>query len=792
MKFSEAWLREWVDPPVSTQQLADQLSMAGLEVDSVTPVAAAFSGVVVGEVVEKAQHPDADKLSVCQVSVDEQETLQIVCGARNVAAGMKVPVAKVGAVLPGDFKIKKAKLRGVQSFGMICSASELGLAESSDGIMPLPSDATLGDDLRAYLGLDDQAIDVDLTPDRGDCLGMVGIAREVGVINRCPVTISTIDAVPPLIDDALEVDLVAAAACPRYLCRVVKNVDVNAATPLWMQERLRRSDIRSLGPVVDVTNYVLLELGQPMHGFDLAKVEQRIRVRMASEGETLTLIGGQEVALSADTLVIADDRRPLALAGIMGGEDSAVSEVTRDILLESAFFSPDAISGKARCYGLHTDSSHRFERGVDPQLQARAMERATALLIQIAGGEPGPVVEACREEMITPRPLIQLRADRLARVLGVAIERSEVTDILRRLEMAISENELGWQVQAPSCRFDIAIEEDLIEEVGRIYGYERIPTHRGAFAIEMRESGEALFDLARAKQLLVGRDYQEVVTYSFVSPEMAALIDPQEEAIRLANPISADMSVMRSSLWPGLLQTARYNQSRQLSRVRIFESGLRFRHEGETLTQPPGLAGLVSGERLPEQWGIGSDKIDFYDLKGDVEALLGLTGAMDDISFRAITHQALHPGQSAAIFLAQRQVGVMGMLHPELERRLDLNGATYLFEIDLEGIMQGRLPVFETLSKYPSIRRDIAIVVENSVTFESIRNVIREASGKIVKDIRPFDVYTGKNIDSGRKSVALGLILQEKSHTLTDPEVDEVIQTVLHRLSDELDAKLRD
>jgi phenylalanyl-tRNA synthetase beta chain len=766
--------------------------MAGLEVDSVTPVAAAFSGVVVGEVVAKAQHPDADKLSVCQVRVDEQETLQIVCGARNVAAGMKVPVAKVGAMLPGDFKIKKAKLRGVQSFGMICSASELGLAESSDGIMPLPSDAPLGDDLRAYLGLDDQAIDVDLTPDRGDCLGMVGIAREVGVINRCPVTIPTIDAVPPLIDDAQEVDLVAAAACPRYLCRVVKNVDVNAATPLWMQERLRRSDIRSLGPVVDVTNYVLLELGQPMHGFDLAKVEHRIRVRMASEGETLTLIGGQEVALSTDTLVIADDRRPLALAGIMGGEDSAVSEVTHDILLESAFFSPDAISGKARSYGLHTDSSHRFERGVDPHLQARAMERATALLIQIAGGEPGPVVEACREEMITPRPLIQLRADRLARVLGVSIERSEVTDILSRLEMAISENEQGWQVQAPSCRFDIAIEEDLIEEVGRIYGYERIPTHRGAFAIEMRESGEALFDLARAKQLLVGRDYQEVVTYSFVSPEMAALIDPQEEAIRLANPISADMSVMRSSLWPGLLQTARYNQARQQARVRIFESGLRFRHEGEALTQPPGLAGLVSGERLPEQWGSGSDKVDFYDLKGDVEALLGLTGAMDDISFRAVTHQALHPGQSAAIFLAQRQVGVMGMLHPELERRLDLNGATYLFEIDLEGIMQGRLPVFETLSKYPSIRRDIAIVVENSVTFESIRNVIREASGKIVKDIRPFDVYTGKNIDSGRKSVALGLILQEKSHTLTDSEVDEVIQTVLHRLSDELDAKLRD
>ncbi|MGD8908078.1 MAG: phenylalanine--tRNA ligase subunit beta, partial [Chromatiales bacterium] len=740
MKFSEAWLREWVDPSVSTQQLADQLSMAGLEVDSVTPVAATFSGVVVGEVVEKAQHPDADKLSVCQVKVDEQEPLQIVCGARNVAAGMKVPVAKVGAVLPGDFKIKKAKLRGIQSFGMICSASELGLAESSDGIMPLPSDAPLGDDLRGYLGLEDRAIDVDLTPDRGDCLGMVGIAREVGVINRCPVAAQAIDPVPPLIDEALEVDLVAAAACPRYLCRVVKNVDVNAATPLWMQERLRRSDIRSLGPVVDVTNYVLLELGQPMHGFDLAKVERRVRVRMASEGETLTLIGGQEVSLSTDTLVIADDKRPLALAGIMGGEDSAVSETTRDILLESAFFSPEAISGKARSYGLHTDSSHRFERGVDPQLQMRAMERATALLMQIAGGEPGPVVEACREEMITPRPLIQLRADRLARVLGVSIERSEVTDILSRLEMDVSENQQGWQVRAPSCRFDIAIEEDLIEEVGRIYGYERIPTHRGAFAIEMRESGEAQFDLARAKQLLVGRDYQEVVTYSFISPEVAALIDPEEEPIRLANPISADMSVMRGSLWPGLLQTARYNQSRQQSRVRIFESGLRFRHEGETLIQPRGLAGLVSGERLPEQWGSGSDKVDFYDLKGDVEALLGLTGVMDDISFSAVAHQALHPGQSAAIFLAQRQVGVMGMLHPELERRLDLNGSTYLFEIELEGVMQGRLPVFETLSKYPSIRRDIAIVVENGVTFSSIRNIIREVCGKNIKDIRPFDV----------------------------------------------------
>jgi phenylalanyl-tRNA synthetase beta chain len=530
-----------------------------------------------------------------------------------------------------------------------------------------------------------------------------------------------------------------------------------------------------------------------MHGFDLAKINGRIRVRMASQGEKLTLIGGQEVELSADTLVIADAERPLAMGGIMGGEDSAVSEATRDILLESAFFTPEVISGKARAYGLHTDSSHRFERGVDPQQQARAMERATALLLQIAGGQPGPVVEACREEKIPDRPLINLRSDRVSRVLGVAIQPAEVEDILTRLEMDVHKQEDGWRVRAPSCRFDIAIEEDLIEEVGRIYGYARIPTHRGAFSIEMRESGEALFDLTRAKQLLVGRDYQEVITYSFVSPEMAELIDPRQGAsIRLANPISAEMSVMRSSLWPGLLQTARYNQSRQQSRVRIFESGLRFMRQGESISQPAGLAGLVSGDLLPEQWSKEGERADFYDLKGDVEALLGLAGAGEDFSFKAVTHPALHPGQSAAICSADREVGILGMLHPELERRLGLNGSTYLFEIELEGIMQGRLPAFEAPSKYPSIRRDIAIVVENHVTFESIRNVIREVSGKIVKDILLFDVYTGVNIDSGRKSVALGLILQEKSHTLTDSEVDEVIQAILRRLSNELDAKLRD
>ncbi|MCU7883260.1 MAG: phenylalanine--tRNA ligase subunit beta [Candidatus Thiodiazotropha sp. (ex Lucinoma annulata)] len=792
MKFSEAWLREWVDPSVTTLELADQLSMAGLEVDSVQSVAASFNGVVVGEVLAREQHPDADKLSVCSVTIGESEPLQIVCGASNVAQGMRVPVARVGAVLPGSFKIKKAKLRGVQSLGMICSASELGLAESSEGIMPLPNDAPLGRDIREYLGLEDQAIDVDLTPDRGDCLGLAGIAREVGVINRCPVTPPSIQAVTAVIDDRIEVSLEADEACPRYLCRVIKGVDVNALTPLWMQERLRRSDIRSLGPVVDVTNYVLLELGQPLHGFDLEKVVERIHVRMAHAEEKLVLIGGQEIELDRETLVIADAKSPLALAGIMGGEASAVSDTTRNILLESAFFTPSAISGKARGYGLHTDSSHRFERGVDPQLQAKAIERATALLLEIAGGEPGPVVEVCNEERIEQRPLITLRSERVNKVLGVEIEPADVSDILTRLEMETSKSEQGWQVRAPSCRFDISIEEDLIEEIGRIYGYAKIPTHRGYSAMVMRDRREVDFDVNRAKLLLVGRDYQEVITYSFVSPEIEAMIDPDKTGIRLANPISADMSIMRTSIWPGLLQTAHYNQSRQQPRVRIFESGLCFSKQGDEINQEGILAGLLSGERLSEQWGSDSPRADFYDIKADVEALLTLTGIQEGVSFVPTEHAALHPGQAAAIVINGKNSGIIGMLHPELEKKLDLNGTTFLFEIKLADVNLGRLPVFESLSKYPSIRRDIAIVVDESVTFESIRNLIRDESGKIITDILLFDVYTGENIDSGRKSLALGLILQEKSHTLTDKEVEEVVATVLRRLAEEFDAKLRD
>ena len=792
MKFSEAWLREWVNPPVDTEQLADQLSMAGLEVDSVEPVAGEFDGVVVGEVLTREQHPNADKLSLCSVDAGQGEALQIICGAANVAAGMKVPVAMIGARLPGDFRIKKAKLRGVESQGMICSAAELGLAESSDGIMPLPQDAAVGSDFRSYLQLGDRAIDVDLTPDRGDCLGLAGIAREVGVINRCPVTAPEMAPVAPVIEASFPVRLEAPEACPRYTCRIIHNVKSDAQTPLWMQERLRRSGLRSISPVVDVTNYVMLELGQPMHGFDLRQLKDEIRVRMADAGEKLLMLDGSELVLREDTLVIADAEKVVAMAGIMGGEYSGVADDTSDILLESAFFAPTAIIGKARSYAMHTDASHRFERGVDPYLQVKAIERATRLLLDITGGEPGPVTEAVSQAHIAQRPEILLRRRQVRRLLGLEIDDQTIVDILTRLDMQVQSVEDGWRVTAPSCRFDIAIEADLIEEVGRIYGYTEIPTHRSAAATVMQAEPEVAFSLPRARQLLVDRDYQEAVTYSFISPEMHDLMDPQHDTVQLANPISADMSIMRTSLWPGLLQTAIYNQARQQSRVRIFESGLRFIKQDNEIKQDLMLSGLVAGAVRAEQWGEPARNSDFFDVKADLEALLALTGSTKDFIFEPDQHPSLHPGQSARITRDRETLGWIGMLHPEIEQKLDLPEKVFLFEIRLDRLLQGRLPAFRTLSRYPSIRRDIAIVVDEAVGFGAIGDCVRAAAPEILQDIVLFDVYTGEKVDLGRKSIALGLILQETSHTLTDEEVDGIVESVLRELKDKLNAQLRD
>jgi phenylalanyl-tRNA synthetase beta chain len=792
MKFSEAWLREWVNPNTGTDELADQLSMAGLEVDSVEPAAPPFSGVVVGSVLSREPHPDADKLGVCSVDIGAGAPSQIVCGAKNVAAGMKVPVATVGAVLPGDFRIKRAKLRGVESLGMICSAAELGLAETSDGILGLPPDAPVGVDLRDYLALDDPCIDVDLTPDRADCLGLAGIAREVGVLNRVPVSALPIEPVAPSINDVFPVALDVPEACPRYLCRVVRGINAAAATPNWLAERLRRSGIRTISPVVDITNYVLLELGQPMHGFDLAKLDGGIQVRMARPDEKLALLDGSEATLRGDTLVIADRHRAVAMAGIMGGADSGVTETTRDVLLESAFFAPLAVAGKARSYGLHTDSSHRFERGVDFELQARAMERATGLMLQIVGGKAGPVVERLSAAHLPRRESITLRRSRIGRLLGVELEDADVVDILERLDMQLSPTDEGWRVTAPSARFDIAIEADLIEEIGRIYGYANIPSSLSSAPVSVTLRPEAEFNLDKAKQLLVHRGYQEAITYSFIAPELAGLLTPGVEPIKLANPISADMADMRASLWPGLVQTLQHNLARQQLRVRVFESGLTFRRiEGE-LEQHPKLAGLVFGEASVEQWGVPSRAADFFDIKADVESLLAQVADPGEFRFEAAENPVLHPGQSASVLRNGQPLGWIGLLHPLVQKVLDLPGGVLLFEIDLVPLRLGDIPRFESLSKYPAIRRDFALLVDRGLPYQVVLDTIREAAPPVVKDIQLFDVYTGENIDSSLKSLALSLILQESSHTLTDSDVEQASAVVLQTLARRLGAKLRD
>ena len=792
MKFSEAWLREWVNPPVDTPALADQLSMAGLEVDAITPAAPPFHGVQIGLVQEVQPHPDAVKLRICRVALGQGEPLQIICGAANVAAGQRVPVATLGAMLPGGLKIKRAKLRGVESQGIIRSAAELGLAETSEGILPLPADAPLGADFRAWLDLDDLCIELDLTPDRGDCLSLAGVAREVGVINRVPVCVPPITPVAATRDDRFPVELLAPAACPRYACRVVRHIDPAAETPLWLRERLRRAGLRPIHPVVDVTNYVLLELGQPLHGFDLAKLAGGIQVRLARPGEPLDLLNGETIELTADTLVIADAAQAVALAGIMGGAGTAVSAATRDILFESAFFAPTPISGKARRYGLHTDASHRFERGVDPELQVRALERATALLLAIAGGEPGPIVEAVAPDQLPTRHRHSLRRERIRRLLGLSLEDEAITDILSRLGMEVMPTAAGWEVLAPSSRFDLVHEVDLIAEIGRIHGYTRIPASHATASSATKAPPEMAFDLDRARLALVDRGYHEVITYSFVSPELQARLDPNQTPLLLANPLSPELSAMRTSLWPGLIQAARGNLARQQGRMRLFETGLRFQRQGDELRQETMIAGLVLGAASPEQWGEASRGADFFDLKADVEALLALTGAIQEFRFIPAEHQALHPGQTARVERQGQASGLIGMLHPALAAELDLNANCYLFELDLAGLQGGGLPAFAPISRYPAIRRDLAILVDRHLPFQRVRDCMTAAAPEWLRDLVLFDVYEGERIPPGTKSFALGLILQATSQTLTDDETETTLGRILERLQDELGAKLRD
>ncbi|ASP39339.1 phenylalanine--tRNA ligase subunit beta [Bacterioplanes sanyensis] len=790
MKFSEQWLREWVQPEVSTQELVDQVTMAGLEVDDVDPVAGEFSGVVVGEVISREQHPNADKLSLCQVS-DGQETFQIVCGAPNVRAGLKIPFAKLGAVLPGNFKIKKAKLRDVESFGMLCAEAELGLSEASDGLMELPADAPVGEDFRVYMDLDDQIIDVDLTPNRGDCLSIAGLAREVGVLNRVAVQGPAIEAVAPAIDDKPSIEVQASGACPRYLGRIVRGVNVTAATPLWMVEKLRRGGIRSIDPVVDITNYVLLELGQPMHAFDLNQLDGGIRVRMAAEQEKLTLLDGQEVTLSSDTLVIADHSRALAMAGIMGGEQSGVTETTQDLMLEAAFFNPITIAGKARAHGLHTDSSHRFERGVDYQLARTAMERATQLVLDICGGQPGPIEEVVSETDLPKAATIELRRARIEKILGLKMADDDVQDILERLGMQVTATEQGWQAVAPSYRFDMAIEADLIEELARIYGYNRLPVRVPQAATPLATAPEAKMPLADVRRQLISRGYQEAITYSFVDKKVQQVLDPKVEALALLNPISAEMAVMRTTLWAGLLGAVEHNMKRQQPRVRLFETGLRFVPTADGLLQVPTLAMAIAGNRQPQGWSNEDSGVDFFDIKGDLESVLQRSGLLGDYRFVAAQHDALHPGQTARIEKDGQPVGWIGALHPQAQKSLDLKHAVYLVEIDLAAVQQRRVPAFGELSKFPEMRRDLALVVEQGVAVDDVFAGIRSVAGEYLTNLTLFDVYVGKGIDPDRKSLALGLTWQHPSRTLTDEEVNDSVNAVLAHLNESVGATLR-
>lgn len=791
MKISEKWLREWVSPNLSTEELAHQITMAGLEVDAIEPVAAEFSGVVIAQILSAEPHPDAEKLRVCQVSTGS-ETLQIVCGAANARVGLKAPLACVGAELPGDVKIKRAALRGIESQGMLCAELELGLPKNSEGLMELATDAPVGMDLRRYLDLDDKAIEISVTPNRADCLGMEGIAREVGLLNKLPVHAPTFTNVLQSIPNTFPVEVKTPEHCPRYVGRIIRGVDVSRPSPLWLQEKLRRCGLRSIDAVVDITNYLLLELGQPMHAFDLDKLQGRIIVRMAEHGESIELLDGQSLSLRADTLVIADASGPLAMAGIMGGKASAVSTTTKDIFLESAFFAPDLLAGKARSYGLHTDSSHRFERGVDFQLQEKAIERATRLLVDIVGGEVGPITEVVSKSDLPERPDVVLRASRIEKMLGFGMALADVEQILTGLGLGVTTIADGWRCTIPSWRFDIALEVDLLEELARVYGYNRLPvTHiRAELALSARPETE--LSVRYLRRHLGARGYHEAITYSFVDPALQRLFEPEQTPVALKNPISAEMAVMRTSLVPGLLGAAIHNINRQQHRVRLYETGLRFLSRGSELHQVPTLALVCSGQRFPKSWtAVPAVLADFFDLKGDLESLLDMTRMRGDYAFEVASHPALHPGQSATVTRKGHPVGMLGTLHPNVGADFGFNSPVFVAEIDLSSLLESALPAFKEVSRFPEVRRDLAVIVDKTVSAADVLGAVKSAAGTYLADLTLFDVYTGKGIDPKRKSLALGLTFRDQSRTLGDEDVNLAVGQVIDLLEKNYNAELR-
>jgi phenylalanyl-tRNA synthetase beta chain len=794
MKVPYSWLSEWVKVPWPAAELGARLTMSGFELESLTPAAPTFTGVVVGEILSAERHPQADKLQVCRVTIGHGEPLTIVCGAPNARAGLKSALAQVGAELPGGMHIRAAKLRGVESHGMLASAKELGMTESSSGILELPADAPVGASLRDYLNLDEIVIDLNVAPNRGDAMSVLGIAREVAALTRGGLSGPKIAPPAHPGTDTFPVELQHPAGCPRFAGCVIRGVNNALTSPFWLRERLRRAGLRSISPVVDVTNYVMLELGQPMHAFDLALLHGGLAVRLAEEGEELTLLDGHHIKATPDVLLLTDDEGPVALAGIMGGLRTSVSPETHDIFFESAFFPAGAILGRARRYGLTTDAGQRFERGVDPTQQVRAIERAVALLQEVAGGTPGRITLVESPAHVPKRHSVTLRAPRLARLLGTELPASRVTQTLEALSMQVTEAGDAWHATPPAYRFDIAIEADLIEEVARIVGFDEIPARDAQVRHDFRSLPDRVAAESAVLQALAARGYQEAITYAFVDPVVQSQLFPERSGLALANPIASDLSVLRVSLWPGLLKAALENQHRQQDRIRLFEHGIRFAGAGAHTDEIDTLAAVAVGPRLPEQWGIAKEQrgpVDFYDVKADLAGLLAETGEAQAFTFEMATQPALHPGRSARVLRRGEVIGWIGELHPQLVKSLDFTYPPVLFEIDVAALGIARTS-YQDISRYPQVRRDLAVVVDEGVTLSSLAERVTLSASSLLRDLRIFDIYRGAGLEKGRKSVALGLIFQDISRTLTDDDVERLMASVVADLRENLNARIRE
>ena len=791
MKFSENWLRELVEIKADRAQLAHALTMAGLEVEELTPLGEGLAGVVVAEIIAAEKHPEADRLQVCKVNAGQGGPLQIVCGAPNARVGIKVPLATIGATLPGGIGIKAAKLRGVESSGMLCSAKELGIDADASGLLELPLDAPVGQPLADYLGLPDASFELKLTPNRPDCLGLVGLAHDVAALFGSTVKVPVQAAVPVTGEARRGIRLEAGKDAPRYLGRVIEGIDPAARTPLWLAERLRRAGLRPISAVVDVTNYVMLELGQPLHAFDNDTLAGDIVVRHARAGETLKLLDGSEAKLDDGVVLIADEKKPLAVAGVMGGYDSRVTDTTSNIFLESAHFAPAAIMGRARKLGLHTDASHRFERGVDPELPRRALERASDLLLAIAGGKAGPVLVAENPADLPKPASVTLRRARLRRVLGVDVADAEVTRIFTALGMRVATTADGWQVTAPSSRFDIEREEDLIEEVARIFGYDNIPTATPTGALTLAVEPEARINELALREQLAARGFYEAVNLSFVAADLLANWGFNERLVPLANPLSADLAVMRPSLLPGLIEALRHNRARQQERVRLFEVARVF-GSGDPPVEIPSLAIAACGNARAEQWGEPARVLDFHDLKGDLDALIAWGGEPQRWSVHGDGLPGwLHPGRGARVVRDGATVGYLGALHPQLAKALDLGADVHVLELALEPLLARRLPQVQAIPRFPAVRRDIAVDLPEAINWSQIEQAVRRTLGERLKELRLFDRYSGKGVEAGRKSLAMGLILQDASRTLTDDDADRCVREAIAALEQSCKAKLR-